>query len=257
MTEGQAHELGSLAETNRKLLEFLEKGGGRRKDFWDKIASVSAFLSSVVIAALGAYFTHTYQMQQDERSAALRDQELRILRVQTLEQFIPYLKGAEEEKRAAIIAISALGDVELATKFASLSPSPGTLAALSDLSRSKNQGVEALAMTAVEAAKANLDSGPEVYRYTYTFEGRSCEGSFSKRRDGGWLESTSREGGCLETAYLFRELGRDQSWILLHDAGRGYFVRLPLAGAGWAQLATSEAGPWGNIHEISLVSQKQ
>ena len=94
----------------------------KTKDNWDRFGSIGPFLSGLVVAAVGLYFTHNYNNQQ-----------LRLSEIQTVERFIPRLLGPQEEKEIAIIAISAMGNTELATKLAARYPSPGTQAALQTL----------------------------------------------------------------------------------------------------------------------------
>ena len=69
--------------------ELLEKAGGSRKDRWDKFATMSTFLSTVVLAIIGGIFTHVYNSKQDERNEALKRQELKVAQIQTVEKFVP------------------------------------------------------------------------------------------------------------------------------------------------------------------------
>jgi hypothetical protein len=53
--------------------------GAAAKDFWDKLGSVSTFLSSVVIGIVGLWFTNSYNDRQAVRDARLQEQELTVL----------------------------------------------------------------------------------------------------------------------------------------------------------------------------------
>ncbi len=89
----------------------------------------------------------------------------------------------------------------------------------------------------------------ELFQYQYNHEGRTCPGYFFQGADGGWVELTPGDDGCLATEYHFQELRRDAANVVLSDASRGYLVSLPLAG-GWASLATAPEGPWVRLHEV-------
>ncbi len=47
-----------------EILQELKSQQGQEKDLWDRFSTVSVFLSTVVIAALGSYFTYSYNKQQ-------------------------------------------------------------------------------------------------------------------------------------------------------------------------------------------------
>lgn len=89
------------------------------KDFWDRLGALSPIFSAVIIACVGAYFTFSFNQQQ-----------LRVQEIQTIERFIPHLAGSEQSKRAAILAMSSLGDTKVAAKVASIFASEGTVSAL-------------------------------------------------------------------------------------------------------------------------------
>ncbi|WP_207063996.1 SH3 domain-containing protein [Motiliproteus sp. SC1-56] len=106
-----------------------------KKDVWDRFGAISTFLSTVVIAALGLYFTHSYNERQGARDFQAQIHQTRVLEMQTVEKFIPHLSGDEETKKIALLAITSLGSPEFATKFAQLSPSEGTEAAADQIMR--------------------------------------------------------------------------------------------------------------------------
>ena len=43
-----------------EILQELKSQKSRKKDLWDRFSTISVFLSTVVIAALGSYFTYSY-----------------------------------------------------------------------------------------------------------------------------------------------------------------------------------------------------
>lgn len=116
------------------------------KDTWDKFSALGPFLSGLLVAGIGFYFTWSYNRQQ-----------LRLNEIQTVERFIPRLLGMQEEKELAIIAISAIGNNELATKLATRYPSQGTAAALQTLTRTAESGEQKRAQEALTAVQTELD----------------------------------------------------------------------------------------------------
>jgi len=85
------------------------------KDRWDKFQSISTFISGVLIAATGLFFTLIYDMRQKERDANLQEQQARTSELGTMEKYIPYLVGEDEdEKEAAVLMIEQLASKQLA-----------------------------------------------------------------------------------------------------------------------------------------------
>lgn len=119
MNDQEARELlVQVLEQQQQLTEQLAKQKSG-KDFWDRLAALAPIVSAVIIACVGAYFTYTFNQQQ-----------LRVQEIQTIEKFIPHLAGSEQSKRAAILAMSSLGDTKVAAKVASIFASEGTVSAL-------------------------------------------------------------------------------------------------------------------------------
>src|SRR6185369_10701631 len=117
--------ISTVAEQQALILaqqkELKEKIGQQtypRKDGWDRLAALAPIFSAMIIAVIGACFTWSYNQQQ-----------LKVQQIQTIERFIPHLIGSEQSKRAAILAISSLGDARLAGKVASIFASSGTVSA--------------------------------------------------------------------------------------------------------------------------------
>jgi hypothetical protein len=115
------------------------------KDVWDKLGAVAPIISGVLMFAVGGWFTFTYNQQQ-----------LKLQELQTIEKFIPHLMGSDQSKRAAILAINQLTNPELASRFAEIFASPGTVSALKSISESGNQKERTLAAGAIEKALENL-----------------------------------------------------------------------------------------------------
>jgi len=97
------------------------------KDRWDKFATLSSFLSSFLLAAIGLTFTFVNAHQEAANRAVEQASSQQIEKVQTLEKFLPHLAGSEGEKRAALAAIKALGYPQLATELATSNQGPGAV----------------------------------------------------------------------------------------------------------------------------------
>ncbi len=118
-----------------EILQELKSQQGRKKDLWDRFSTVSVFLSTVVIAALGSYFTYSYNKQQGNLEHQTQVHQTKILEMQTVEKFIPHLTSDEKTKEIALLALTTLGSSEFATKFSQLSPSTGSDAAADTIMR--------------------------------------------------------------------------------------------------------------------------
>jgi hypothetical protein len=116
-----------------------------KKDVWDKLGAVAPIISGALIFVMGGWFTYTYNQQQ-----------LHLQEIQTIEKFIPHLMGNDQSKRAAILAISSLTNAELATKFAGIFSSPGTVSALQSLAENGTQKDKNIATDALARALENL-----------------------------------------------------------------------------------------------------
>jgi hypothetical protein len=138
-------------ELQEMTLEAVKSSKGRKdKDFWDKLSSSA----SVLVALAGFAFTWVYNQQQNKKEAMAREQQLQIQRVQIVEKFMPHLNSKDENvKKTAVIAISSLGDVKLATELAQLFPSSGSIGALEAIA---DKSTDTLSKTLAETAIANI-----------------------------------------------------------------------------------------------------
>jgi hypothetical protein len=148
------------------------------KDSWQKFSSISTFLSSVVIAAIGIYFTNVYNERQSKREALLQEQHNKNLQMEILEKYIPHLTGEDEErKRAAIIMIKTLGNEELALALIEAYPTKGTKEAgdaimVSSAAKIEDFGQRPITMTVREPTQK-----------TKIKEGFAYLGDFSRKKD--------------------------------------------------------------------------
>ena len=113
----------------------------RQKDIWDKLQSLTGLISGGLIALIGILATYAYRNKQlaSEKAHKRQEQEhsrheLKILRVQIVETFMPYLKSdSDKEVETALVAIAALGDPELATQIHNLYKTKASYQAMSKL----------------------------------------------------------------------------------------------------------------------------
>lgn len=147
-------------EKQEKLPECLKEK--REKDKWDKFSSISAFLSTVVIAGFGTIATLWYTHNQHERDVKIKQEEdqhvidlkreeVRISQAQAVKELIPWLAGRSEEgkkdekeegRRTAILVLSSLNDTDLVIRIAPRFPTSGGVEALEDLDKRKPQDDE-------------------------------------------------------------------------------------------------------------------
>jgi hypothetical protein len=106
-------------------LNNLEKSLKPKKDIWDVISATTPLISGILISGIGLYFAYNNNEAQ-----------LKLQETQTIERFFPHLNGTEQEKKAAILAISSLTNTETAAKYAELFPSEGTASALKTIASS-------------------------------------------------------------------------------------------------------------------------
>lgn len=147
--------LRELVEYQKKILAALEKSAPPQKDLWDRFSAVSTVLSGLIIAAMGWYFTQSYNNRQaallevqNQRAHDTKQHETRVLELQTVEKFIPHLSGTDETaKMGAMIAVATLGNQRLASQLGTLYASPGSI-----------EAIEALLQVAEEASKTSLQA---------------------------------------------------------------------------------------------------
>lgn len=148
-----------LLDQQNQVLAQLSLGQKQqgKKDFWDRVAAIAPILSGSIIALGGAYFTTIYNEQQ-----------LKLQEVQTIERFIPHLLGDEKSKRAAVLAISSLGNAKLAARVAAVFASPGTVSALESMARNDRNSTDRGALNG--ALDRALDNMAEGYRVEKKYE---------------------------------------------------------------------------------------
>ncbi|HEY9776925.1 MAG TPA: tetratricopeptide repeat protein [Planktothrix sp.] len=156
-------------KSRREVDRERTKAARPPKDNWDKIAALAPIISGTMIFVMGGWFTYTFNQQQ-----------LRLQEVQTIEKFIPHLMGNEQSKKAAILAISAMTNPELAGKFANIFASTGTVSALQKIAttgteQEKTAANKALsdALEALAAQQSKLTDVESSYKQAIASQGSS------------------------------------------------------------------------------------
>jgi len=122
MTNKQVRQ---FLEQQQTILEQIRKNKG--KDAWDKLATLSTFLSTIVIGIIGIYFANAYKAKE----IAFKAQEVRIAETQLVEKFIPLLAGTDENaKKGALLTIASLSNKDLAIRLGTSYASAGTIEAM-------------------------------------------------------------------------------------------------------------------------------
>lgn len=186
-----------LLNQQKELVETLKNKKEEKKDFWDKFSAASTFISGVIVALVGLYFTNSYNSQQAARDEILKAQQLRLAQVELVQKFIPQLNGSDREKKLAIIAISSLGNSELATKLAVLDQSEGAKAALESLAASGSEEEKNLAQRALanfkefESHISNIQGGSKVGR-------AALDKAIQDLKSGVWEEGGANRGARVQ-----------------------------------------------------------
>jgi hypothetical protein len=154
-TKGQLQD---TLQAVRDLTEAIKsKQAEKGKDQWDKFNALSPFVTGFIVAIVGGLFT----LSQDRRNEILKQQEIddgkrqaaqdvltkehqvRILELQTIGQFMPYLTSKDENKKqVAITAVNALSNTSLAIELARLNKSPGTINAVRQIATQSAKEVD-------------------------------------------------------------------------------------------------------------------
>ncbi len=149
-----------LDEVVRQQEELKNEFHKKKKDMWDKMSIASSFISGVILAVLGIYFTQSYNRQQTQlvqqqaeenrrqidRDNTLKEHQMRLAEIQTVGTFMPYLAGPEENRKtAAILAIKELTNTKMAGDIAAIFQGPGSIQAMRTIGSKGNQSDKSVA----------------------------------------------------------------------------------------------------------------
>ncbi|WP_195911401.1 S1 family peptidase [Streptomyces kaniharaensis] len=119
---------------------------GAGKDNWDRLSSIAPIVSGLMIAAVGGWATLTVSRHQRASETSRTERELTVQRSSIIPPLIPYLgSDKEREKRAALLAIDAMGDPVLAAKLAEIYGGEGSASALSNIAARSSREVAVVA----------------------------------------------------------------------------------------------------------------
>jgi hypothetical protein len=122
-----------LAQQQR-LLDLVSGRDAKAKDFWDKFSAVSAFLSSVVLAAVALFVTVFMQLRSSGREAALKEHQNQLYEADIVSKFLPYLLDQKKAEKA-LLYINRLASIELVKKLVTADPGPAGQKALAQIAR--------------------------------------------------------------------------------------------------------------------------
>ena len=164
-------ELFDRIEKLEEQIRFLEDKP-KPKDNWDKFATVTSFMASVLLAGVATIFTVLYQSDEAKRRDQLeqtrsqqQNYQNKVRELEAVAKFVPYLTGAdasEESKKLSIIALDRFASTGIATQFAEVFPSLGTVAGLkhirADATAEEKKTIDA-ALDRIRVEKAKDVSG--------------------------------------------------------------------------------------------------
>lgn len=117
-----------------------EQDHNNRKDWWDKLSSLTPVFATLLIGLLGLYFTNTYEAANQARNQALDEQakitaanDTKIRELEAVEKLLPHLSSAtatRDGQKLALIAIRELGSAKIAIQFAEILGTDGARDAL-------------------------------------------------------------------------------------------------------------------------------
>jgi Trypsin-like peptidase domain len=214
-------EIGRLLLTQGASPEPLLVRELKEKDKWDKIqasSSILSFISGLLIAGVGGYFTYSYNQRQIDlnriqagHEADVKEEGARVLELDAIQKFIPLLTSTDEKgKAAALTAIHDLAHPTLAEHLAELFKGQGSVQYLQQAvasSDSRTQQAAKKALSTIAATGHGLDS-QLAYRALSLEQVRASVVRISPRLDSNESASAffvTGTGYLLTAARLFRE----------------------------------------------------
>jgi len=121
------------------------------KDLWDKFASMSTFVSGVLVASIGLYFTTSYNKQQatlnaqqEIRDTALKNQQTSISQIQSVAPFTQFLMGKDDvnkQRHHALRILTLLPDQDLARALTTEFPDELTVDVVKSFQDDRHPGI--------------------------------------------------------------------------------------------------------------------
>jgi hypothetical protein len=160
---GSAAELSDVRRSIEELSREIRTRDQTKKDVWDKLSAVAGLASGLLVAIIGGIAAYMYnerqrmtQQAQNERELQFQefqtDRELKVQQAQTVQSYLPNLGSTDpREKEAALLAISAIGNSELAVRLADMYADEASISALERIASGSDP-------TAAAAAERSLSS---------------------------------------------------------------------------------------------------
>jgi len=220
----------------------------KKKDVWDKISAVSGLVSGVLVALIGGIATFVYRERQRAAEDARSQRDNAVAQVQTVQSFLPHLQSADNrEKEAALLAIAALGNPDLAMRLADLYRDEAGIGALSKMAASADT-------VTAKAARKTLDNVFDRLRPTVVeirLEDQKVASGFLVSPHGHILTADyvvhDFNSGSVNIRFTDGEVRPAQ--ILKTDSNRGLAV-LQVVGTDLLHLTIAE-----NAHKLTLMTE--
>ena len=149
---------GRLEALESQVSSLVEKTKDSQKDIWDKIDSISGLISGGLIAIIGLVATYVYRGKQHATEKARGERQISILEAQTIQSFMPQLQSGDEKAvEAALLTIAGLGNIELATRLATLYRTEGAVSALSKIASSPDSATAQQAEKSLEQIVSSIE----------------------------------------------------------------------------------------------------
>lgn len=208
------------------------------KDAWDKLDAVSGLVSGALVALIGGLATYLYNERQRSAQAAERARELGTMEVQTVAGFLPHLhSGNPQEKEAALVAMSALGNTALVTRLAAIYRDDASVGALSRIAAGADAEAAVLAESSLEQILSSA-----VVELASEEEGATQFRSTGFAVAPGFIVTADYLGEDLERALVKTVDGKSHSAAVVgRDANHGIMV-LKVEGAELGTLRLLEEG---------------
>lgn len=233
---------------------------GKPKDVWEKVSSLGGlltFASGVVIAAVGWYFTNSYNNRQIELATAqakierdLKVEQNRLAELQNVEKMIPHLLKDERSKQAALLAISVLASPTIASRMAELFGGQGSVNALTQIAAANEGKAPPAVVSALTglASRKEGDAKPAENALATVLAGR--EKAIVRLRDGvqprcNGFVADARDGWIVTPAFCLEEVivqGRVAQLAVMDEGNKALAIKsAKLSADGFVGLIQVEA----------------
>lgn len=138
-------DLRSVVQGQTELLDILRKNESKKKSKLEIAYEILRFIFVVIVPSIGVIFGFIFKNIQ-----------IKNTQVQTVEKFMPYLIADDEKaKSIALLAISALGNEELAVELGKIVKGTGSIFASSKIANSAS--TETIREYAKQSVEESLD----------------------------------------------------------------------------------------------------